>query len=372
MRPVTDDPGPSVEDIAGMTDPVLRNLWITQRYHEFAVQLRDAGIGEDATWCAFAVWASKTAGATIRGEVLPARAKELIDGDATTAVLHRFNHGVTRWAWKRLSHDHLARAVEGVTADVSSQIAAGNVLVFAELAPIFTALLREWRRAPATAEDLAAALGPTLASVGDGGDQVMAAFGAYERAMFGPEERAFLVLEANTVAVAHEQHRLQPAISGALNAAITDTVKKVIEEDVVLHVPTSEARRTLDALTDDVCSVLGDAWDTALTEAIMRLATARETLDLRKDVPPLSGTMFPPPLHELTGTEAADAVAQWDRTRGTGAPTGAHDWAVLEERMNFIVNLFRSRQRDPSLFDAPFSEAQLAELSEGRLPSGPL
>jgi hypothetical protein len=45
---------------------------------------------------------------------------------------------------------------------------------------------------------------------------------------------------------------------------------------------------------------------------------------------------------------------------------------VLEERMNFIVNLFRSRQRDPSLFDAPFSEAQLAELSEGRLPSGPL
>jgi len=139
-----------------------------------------------------------------------------------------------------------------------------------------------------------------------------------------------------------------------------------------LHVPTSEARRTLDALTDDVCSVLGDAWDTALTEAIMRLATARETLDLRKDVPPLSGTMFPPPLHELTGTEAADAVAQWDRTRGTGAPTGAHDWAVLEERMNFIVNLFRSRQRDPSFFDAPFSEAQLAELSEGRLPSGPL
>ena len=136
---MTDDLGPTVADIAGMTDPVLRNLWITQRYHEFSVQLRDAGIGEDATWCAFAVWASKTAGATIRGEVLPARAKELIDGDATAAVLRRFNHGVTGWSWKRLSHDHLAHAVEGVTADVSSQIAAGNVLVFAELAPVFTA-----------------------------------------------------------------------------------------------------------------------------------------------------------------------------------------------------------------------------------------
>ena len=52
----------SVQDIAAMTDPVQRNLWITQRYHEFALQLRDAGAGEDATWCAFAVWASKTAG----------------------------------------------------------------------------------------------------------------------------------------------------------------------------------------------------------------------------------------------------------------------------------------------------------------------
>jgi hypothetical protein len=372
MPAMTVTPGPSVEDIAGMTDPVLRNLWITQRYHEFAIGLRDAGVGEDATWCAFAVWASKTAGATIRGEVLPARAKELIDNDATESVLHRFNHGVTAWAWKRLSHDHLARAVEGVTADVSSRIAGGNVLVFAELAPIFTALLREWRRAPATPEDLAAALAPTLASAGEGTEPVKAAFSSYEHAMFGPEERAFQVLQANTMAVAHEQHRLQPAISGALNAAITDTVKKVIEEDVVLHVPTSEARRVVDDLTDDVCSALGDAWDTALTEAIMQLVTARETLDLRKDVPPLSGTMFPPPLHDLTGTIAADAVAQWDRTRGAGTPSGAHDWAVMEERMNFIVNLFRSRQRDPSLFDPPFSEAQLAELAEGRRPPDPL
>jgi hypothetical protein len=190
--------------------------------------------------------------------------------------------------------------------------------------------------------------------------------------MFAPAERALLVLEANTLAVAHEQHRLQSAISGALNAAITDTVQKIIEDDVVRHVPTSEARRALDTLTDDVCKVLGEAWDTALTEAVMQLATASETLDLRKDVPPLAGTMFPPALRDLTGTEADAAVARWDKTRGTGAPSGARDWAVLEERMNFIVNLFRSRQRDPSLFDPPFSQAQLADLAEGRLPAAPL
>ena len=65
-------------------------------------------------------------------------------------------------------------------------------------------------------------------------------------------------------------------------------------------------------------------------------------------------------------------MAQWDRTGGTGTPSGAHDWAVLEERMNFIVNLFRSRQRDASLFSPPFSDAQLAVLAQGQLPPGPL
>ena len=361
--------GPSVQDIAGMTDAVLRNLWITQRYHEFAVQLRDAGAAEDATWCAFAVWASKTAGATIRGEVLPARANELIDHDA---VLHRFNLGITGWAWTHLTRDHLVRAVEAVTNDVSAKIAEGNVLVFAELAPIFTAVLQAWGRHPRSPEDLAAMLRPALATVIDGRDDVEAAFAAYGRALFGPADRAYLVLEANTLAVAHEQQRLQAAISGALNAAISDTVKKIIEDDVVRHVPTAGARRVLDSATNDVCTVLGSAWDTALTETIMQLVTANEIFDLRKDVPAVAGILFPAPLDDLKNSGAAGAVARWDRTHGTGDPSGARDWAVMEERMNFIVNLFRSRQRDPSLFEPPFSDAQLAVLAGGSLPPGPL
>ena len=89
----------SVTEIADTQDPVLRNLLITQRYHDFAVALRDGGAGEDATWCAFAVWASKTAGATIRGEVLPERARELFESTTKRAggVVARFNHMV--WTW---------------------------------------------------------------------------------------------------------------------------------------------------------------------------------------------------------------------------------------------------------------------------------
>ncbi len=358
-----------------MSDPVLRNLLITQRYHEFAVQLRDAGAGEDATWCAFAVWASKTAGATIRGEVLPAKAKQLITADGTAQeVLQRFNHGVTGWAWKHLTHDHVAEVVEDVTGDVSKQIADGNVLVFAELAPIFTALIDAHGCSPRSRQELAAALAPSLAPLASDTDgvAVVAAFESYEKALFDPAARPALILRANTLAVAHEQRRLQPAISAALGAAISDTLKKVIERDIVGHLPTAQVRGVLDGLTGDVCNVLDKAWDTALTEAIMQLVTPNETLDLRRDVPPLSGRMFPPELCDLSGTEAESAVAQWDRTRGVGTPSGARDWAVLEDRMNFIVNLFRSRQRDATLFNPPFSDAQLAVLAQGQLPSGPL
>ena len=205
-----------------MTDPVLRNLWITQRYHEFALQLRDAGTGEDATWCAFAVWASKTAGATIRGEVLPARAKQLlVDNAIARPVLDRFNHGLTGLALRHLSHDHLAQAVEAISADVSIQIALGNVLVFAELAPLFAAFLDASASQPATPEELVADLAPALVALESAEDAATleAAFSAYGQALFGPTDRAALILQANTLAVAHEQRRLQPAIAAALNAA---------------------------------------------------------------------------------------------------------------------------------------------------------
>jgi hypothetical protein len=365
---------PSVGDIAGMADPVLRNLWITQRYHELAVALRDAGLGEDATWCAFAVWASKTAGATIRGKVLPSRAtKLLVDNDATQAALHRFDHGMAGRALSHLTHDHLVQVIKSVTGDVSKEIAAGNVLVFAELAPLFTELLAAHQSEPGSPQELATALAPALASLGTGGDAAAAtAFGSYGRALFGPVDRSTLILQANVLAVAHEQQRLQPAISAALDAAISDTLKKVIEADIVSHLPVAEARQALDGLIDDICNVLDAAWDTALTEAIMQLVTAAETFDLRRDVPPLPGGMFPPGLRDLTGTDAEAAVARWDKTAGTGIPSGARDWAILDQRMNFIVNLFRSRQNDATLFDPPFAPQQLAALALGQLPPGPL
>jgi hypothetical protein len=356
----------SVAEISAQRDPVLRNLWITQRYHELAVQLRDKGMADDATWCAFAVWASKTAGATIRGDELPSLVRELLTtDDAAQGAIHRFNAGLEGWLVARLGHRHLFRVVDAVNDHVAASIAGGNLLVFSELAPLFTLL----------AGASPAALEPELASLAAQGVDVTAirtAFTGYQRALHTPAERPTLVLGANILAVSHEQERLQPAIATALNAAVHDLFVETLDQDVTRHIPTARARRTFDTLVADVGGVLERACQTALTKVMLRLITADETFALDRNVPPLADGLYPPLLSDLTGTEAEIVFSRWDRTLGLGAPTGADDWAVIDQRMNYIVTLFRSRQRHPALLSPPFSDVQLAALADGRLPEGSL
>ncbi|MFV0307136.1 MAG: hypothetical protein ACK5OX_05275, partial [Desertimonas sp.] len=59
-----------IERIVALDDPVLRNLHITQTYADLGARLRDAVGGTDHTWCTFAVWASATAGLSIRRQEL--------------------------------------------------------------------------------------------------------------------------------------------------------------------------------------------------------------------------------------------------------------------------------------------------------------
>jgi hypothetical protein len=119
-------------------------------------------------------------------------------------------------------------------------------------------------------------------------------------------------------------------------------------------------------------------WQQTTTELLLTLRVPGAVLRLHHDVPPLpDGQRFPTVLAELLDTpeEIAAAVAvykAWDRTGGSGERSGAEDWAVLDERMSYIVNLFRCRQRDPSLGAHPFTADQLAAMRAGCVPDGPL
>src|SRR4030095_9968661 len=65
-RPVTPE---DVDRIAALADPMIRNLQITQAYHDLSAAAA-ARLGQVANWCTFATWASKQAGRTIRKEDL--------------------------------------------------------------------------------------------------------------------------------------------------------------------------------------------------------------------------------------------------------------------------------------------------------------
>ena len=59
-----------VEAISAMQDPILRNLWITQGYHDLNQRL-SAHLSGEGTWLMYGVWASKSVGANLRQDELP-------------------------------------------------------------------------------------------------------------------------------------------------------------------------------------------------------------------------------------------------------------------------------------------------------------
>src|SRR5512147_3027964 len=84
-------PIPTVEDVRRIdenSDPVIRNLQITQCYHELTAILAGC-MGAEANWCTFATWASKQAGQTIRKEDLERLLERSLDQSASAVQASR-------------------------------------------------------------------------------------------------------------------------------------------------------------------------------------------------------------------------------------------------------------------------------------------
>ena len=61
-----------VSRIIGLeSQPILRNLLITQCYHDLSSELSRVLCATNVNWCTFATWASKTAGRFIRNDEIP-------------------------------------------------------------------------------------------------------------------------------------------------------------------------------------------------------------------------------------------------------------------------------------------------------------
>jgi hypothetical protein len=368
----------AVAAIAQLTDVEVRNLWITQTYADLAQRLARA-IPSDHTWCTFAVWASSTAGQSIREEELGATVAALLaERDDHRAAVADANRSL-RWLSRLgvvtlLDATHLDALLLLSVDVVRDRIAHGNTIVFGELAPLFVRLLEviETGQAMPGAEDV------ILHRIGlepdDDDDLVARAFRLYLEAATEPysSRRSQKVLAANIWAVLHEQQRLQTDIAESMDSGfivVDDIAFDHVHHRLPGRVSRAIAQRVLAHLEQPVRTLFQEA----ATATMMQLHTPGLVLHLGRTLPPLpSGEMFPRALQDIDLPTLHDALGEWDRTGGTGYDCGATDWCDLQDRMSYIVNLFRSRQHTASLAQPPFSSGQLDEMRELRIPAGPL
>jgi hypothetical protein len=185
-------------------------------------------------------------------------------------------------------------------------------------------------------EEFVAALRPGAPST-DGQDLLRLAFTDYALAWREREERPRVqyMLLANLNAILHEHERLEPYIDAAVPSAL---------------------RRLI-------------------TSRLLDFRVGSEDLSVHADVPRVDGRRYAHGLTQIDNPELflfLNGPAGWDRTRDTLTGSGAGDWTQLRDRMNYICDLFRSRQFDPGLFAAPYKDAQVAAIRAGRVPDGPL
>ncbi|WP_437493196.1 hypothetical protein WME75_20030 [Sorangium sp. So ce1014] len=366
--------------------PVLRNLLITQCYHELSAELVKLLGGGNAHWCSFATWASKTAGTFIRNEEVPSVLRWLIlsDEEEREALLPRILRGrglgePERGSALRISAieliapwwgqgAELMALPERILGELSSDIAAGNLEVFGELGPLFARMIRLYRGCPRPGKaELAALLEGLQPGPSPQGGQglLRSAMEHYHEAMLTDEQdkKAELILLANARVGLHEQVRLQMYIARALNAPIRCTIDTVGPRGGYLP-------EALQSLVLDKIEKLQAVWRLVATKAMMTMRFPDEILELGHDLPAPPGL----PLHcaelaTIEDRELYELLHKYDAHDQTTDGCGAEDWASLNERMSYILELFRSRQCCPRLLERPFSREQHAEIVAWRVPT---
>jgi hypothetical protein len=372
-----------VEAIVRMEDPVLRNLHITQTYHVLEVALTDVLGEEDVNWCGFAAWASKTAGAFIRKDVLPGLLGELLErADAVTRSIAEVQDRLLgAWGASVGVQFVLARTLEDITDEVARHAARGNFIVFEELAPLYTDLLERFSGLtapdPSRLVQVLSRLAPGPVEEG-GQDLLIRAVKAYYEALFTPDRkaRAELMFLANALVGYHEQARLQGPVLAALNAPL----REVFLDNLVEFTRADPHRRVrgmpewgVRGAFTPLATRLERIWRELATRTLMRLELPDMTLRLGEDIPALTSERdFPPLLSRLEHPELVALMAQLDRTPDDTAGSAARDWGSLSDRMNLIVDLFRTRQQDRLLYDQPFTFLQVDAFQAGRVPHGRL
>ncbi len=387
---MTTDPGPAlkptVEETAAIiviTDPIIRNLRITECYHRLALAVRER-TGLSANWCAFATWASRQAGRTIRGEDL--LEKLVAASEPGWTLLHPIQSLWRYFLRRGIFHPNtrLGRLVRAIHSPfdaferASDAVARGNRKVFEEIGVQFADYLHACPRdASLDSEAFRAFLQHlTPGAPPDGQNLLRLAFMEYEqqRSESNAAERAQLIFLANLRIGLHEQTRLQPEIREALEAA-PDTVQDLGSRALSVLLPSAArlgalVRRPLASMLTlpgrSFRRFLRDLTRRVITESTMVLTLPRGVvLALGRHL----AYPFPETLQRLDLRSLRELVNNFEPATAPD-DCGADDWADLSQRMHLIVHLFRAFHERPELFDPPFTAEQAKQILSGIVPEG--
>ncbi len=330
-------------------DPVMCNLRITLSHQELSLALHEVtGAASGANFHTWAVWGSKKAGQTIRQDDLPmlspaAWALGTVLGAGSTAALAHGNaprRASVSLAVGTAAGATLTRTAKALVEKAADRILGGNITVLTDIgrqtARFVSMLLDPAERSEERLEEFLAGLRPGPAR--SGGQDLL--HGAYRHYFDASREadrdrRDELMLWANLLAILHEHQRLDPYI----DASVPRPFRRFV------------------------------------TRRLLSFAVGSESMEVSHDVPVRGRSAFSDTLRTIETPELErflDGPGGWDRTPNTVAGSGARDWTRIGDRMNFIVDLFRSRQSDPNLFRPPYTDSQRETILSGRVPDGPL
>jgi hypothetical protein len=358
-----------IEAIQGMENLILRNLKITQSYYALAEEMKSVTGEQDISWLSFGSYASKTAGYSIRHEINP---EDLERAFRSFYLYRRLMAFLRRYLVSVDERDQEMNIIRQILTSISLRISEGNLLVFAELAPIFNDLTTGFSSDEEFDEmKLGQFLarfkpGPTEAG---GQDRCAEAIQAYYEAKFAadPDRKAELIFLGNILVGLHEQTRLQPKIAEALYTVVDE----VLGEQMRMITPLGN--RISGWLHRAFIMISRKVFANIATQLFMSIYLPTGALRLGSDVKPSKrDESFPPDLQQIQSERVLEILARYDRSGDTLRRSRANDWSDLDDRMNFIVDLFRSYQQTTALFGPPFSAEQMAALDDGRIPEGKL
>jgi hypothetical protein len=191
----------------------------------------------------------------------------------------------------------------------------------------------------------------------------------------GHKKRAELILLGTIRLEAYAQTRLQPVLRRNLSY-LPDALRAIVGTRLTgrTNRPSVALRRAY-ARSRRATELFDEAFEIAATRYVFAVVLGHEVLGLGRDLPlapPANpvlrdrqpeadrkrytlGSFFPHELQILREPAVWAAWQQFDRSTGEGSRTAVDDWLRYEERLNFIVNLFRSRQQVSALYSPPGS-----------------